>query len=121
MATICFYLDEDATSNRLLQALRNRGVDVVSTAEVGMLAQADDKQLEWAFQNQRVIYSFNIRDFYRIHSEWLSRGKSHAGIVLGKQDHSVGDQMRGLLKLAAMKSAEEMTDNVEFLGVWIEK
>lgn len=35
MTAIRFYLDEDATSNRLLQALRNRGADVVSAVEVG--------------------------------------------------------------------------------------
>ena len=72
----------------------------------------------WALQNQRVIYSFNVRDFYCIHSDWLSSGRSHAGIILGKQELSVGDQMRGLLRLVAVKSAEEMQDNVEFLGTW---
>lgn len=93
MAALRFYWDEDATSKRLLEALRNRGADVVSTLEVGMLAQSDEKQLEWALANQRIIYSFNIKDFYRIHSGWSSSGKSHAGIVLGKQDTSVGNQM----------------------------
>lgn len=108
MAKIRFYLDEDATSNRLLQALRNRGADVFSAAEVGMLARSDEQQLIWALENQRIIYSFNVRDFYRIHSDWLSSGKSHAGIVLGKQQNSVGDQMRGLLRLGSIKSTEEM-------------
>lgn len=115
MAKLRFYLDEDATSKRLLQALRNRATDVVSTAEAGMLAQSDEQQLAWAWEHRRVIYSFNIRDFYRIHSDWLSSGRSHAGIVLGKQENSVGDQMRGLLRLASIKSAEDMKNNVEFL------
>jgi hypothetical protein len=121
MTAIRFYLDEDATSKRLLQALRNRGADVLSAADAGMLAQSDEQQLIWALENRRVIYSFNVRDFYRIHSEWLSNGRSHAGIVLGKQDNSVGVQMRGLLRLAAIKSAEEMQNNVEFLGTWIDR
>lgn len=56
MTAICFYLDEDATSKRLLQALRNRGADVLSAAEVGMLRQSDEQQLAWAFERQRVIY-----------------------------------------------------------------
>jgi hypothetical protein len=119
MTSIRFYLDEDATSNRLLYALRNRGANVLSAKETGMLGQPDEKQLEWALENQRVIYSFNVRDFYRIHSDWLTRGKSHSGIILGKQDYSVGNQMRGLLRLAAIKSADDMIDNVQFLGVWI--
>lgn len=115
MAKLRFYLDEDATSKRLLQALRNRGTDVMSAAEAGMLAQSDEQQLAWAWENRRAIYSFNIRDFYRIHADWLSSGRSHAGIVLGKQENSIGDQMRGLLRLAAIKSAEDMKNNVEFL------
>ncbi|MFP4134983.1 MAG: DUF5615 family PIN-like protein [Halothece sp.] len=119
MSAIRFYLDEDATSKRLLQALRNRGADVLSASEVGMLAQSDEEQLVWALANQRVIYTFNVRDFYQIHSEWLRSGKSHAGIIFGKQEHSIGDQMRGLLKLASIKSAEEMINNVEFLGRWL--
>lgn len=121
MTMIRFYLDEDATSKRLLQALRSRGADVLSAAEVDMLAQPDEQQLAWAWDNQRVIYSFNVRDFYRLHSDWLSNGKSHAGIVLGKQNSSVGDQMRGLLRLAAIQSAEDMLNKVEFLGSWINK
>ena len=121
MIVIRFYLDEDATSNRLLRALRDRGTDVVSAKEAGMLAQPDEKQLEWAWENQRVIYSFNVRDFYRIHSDWLTHRKSHAGIVLGKQEYSIGNQMRGLLRLASVKSAEEMIDTVQFLRAWVNR
>lgn len=119
MSAIRFYLDEDTTSKRLLQALRDRGEDVLSAAEMSMLAQSDEQQLVWALEHQRVIYTFNVRDFYRIHSEWLRSGKSHAGIIFGKQEHSIGNQMRGLLRLASIKSAEEMINNVEFLGKWL--
>ncbi len=121
MTILRFYLDEDATSKRLIQALRNRGADVLSAADVGMLSQSDEQQLDWATKHQRAIFSFNARDFYRIHSAWLSSGESHAGIVLGKQVNSVGEQLRGLLKLAAVKSAEEMKDQLEFLTTWINR
>ncbi|NBD18512.1 MAG: hypothetical protein GVY04_20985 [Cyanobacteria bacterium] len=119
MSAIRFYLDEDATSKRILQALRNRGADLLSASEVGMLAQSDEQQLVWALEHQRVIYTFNVRDFYRIHSNWLRSGKSHAGIIFGKQEPSIGDQMRGLSRLASIKSAEEMISNVEFFGRWL--
>ena len=65
---IRLYLDEDSTNNSLLRALRSRSVDVTSAIEEGKAAQSDENQLEWAFRNQRTIYSFNARDFYRIHS-----------------------------------------------------
>lgn len=121
MSQISLYLDEDATHNRLLQALRNRGADVISTAEAGQLSQSDVDQLQWAFVNRRVIYSFNVRDFYRLHTEWLKQSRSHAGIILGKQDYTIGDQMRGLLQLIATKSSEDMENHIEFLGEWIRR
>ncbi len=43
MTNICLYLDEDATSNRLLESLRNNGVDVISTLEAEMLSQPDER------------------------------------------------------------------------------
>lgn len=55
MTDICLYLDEDATSNQLLKSLRNASVDVISTLEAQMLSQPDEKQLEWALVNRRVI------------------------------------------------------------------
>ena len=121
MTDICLYLDEDATSNQLLKSLRNAGVDVISTLEAQMLSQPDEKQLEWALVNRRVIYSFNVRDFYRLHTDWLVQGKSHPGIVLGKQNYSIGDQMKGLLKLISIKSAEDLENQVEFLSRWVER
>jgi hypothetical protein len=121
MSQIGLYLDEDATNNRLLQALRNRAADVISTVEAGQLSHSDADQLEWAFTNRRVIYSFNVKDFYRLHTECLEQGRSHAGIILGKQDYAIGEQLRGLLQLMAAKSAEEMKNQVEFLGAWIRR
>jgi len=121
MSQIRLYLDEDATNNRLLQALCNRGADVISTVEAGQLSQSDADQLAWALTNRRVIYSYNVRDFYRLHTEWLEQNRPHAGIILGRQDWAIGDQMRGLLQLIAAKSAEDMEHQVEFLGEWIRR
>ena len=69
--------------------------------------------------HERVLYSFNVGDFYHLHTVWLAQGRSHAGIILAPQQHySVGDQMRRLLRLIAARSAEEMRDHVEFLSAW---
>jgi DNA-binding transcriptional MerR regulator len=120
MSQIRLYLDEDSRSKKLLQALQSRGVDIITVAETGMLSRSDEDQLIWAFANQRVIYSFNTRDFYRIHTNWLEKGDSHAGIILGQQNYSVGEQMRRLLSLISAKSASEMQNQIEFLSAWNE-
>ena len=46
----------------------------------------------------------------------MAQERSHAGIVLApQQQYSVGQQLRGLLKLAADKSALEMANQLVFL------
>ncbi|MCC7474531.1 MAG: DUF5615 family PIN-like protein [Pirellulales bacterium] len=119
--TLAFYLDEDAMRNSLLRALRSRGLDVVSAFEVGLAGDLDELQLAFAAQHARVLYSFNVAHFCRIHAEWLLDGKTHSGIVLARQveRHSVGVQLRGLLRLASQSNPAQMADRLEFLNNWI--
>ncbi|MEH2181090.1 hypothetical protein [Nostoc sp.] len=42
-------------------------------------------------------------------------------ILVQQQRYSVGEIMRGILRLIAAKSAEEMQNQVEFLSNWIEE
>lgn len=103
----------------LVQALRARGVDVLTALEAGMIERADEDHLKLAAEQGRVLYTFNVGDFFRIHREYLGRGKSHAGIILARQQrYSVGDQTRRLLKLIATRPAEKMRNQVEFLNAW---
>jgi len=118
MSQIHLYLDEDTMDSDLLRALRLRNVDVLSVGEAKMLSCNDEEQLKWASDNQRIIYSFNVRDFYRIHSNIVEKGQQHAGIILGFQSYSIGEQMRRLLRIIASKSAEEMKNQLEFLSAW---
>jgi len=84
-----------------------------------MVGCEDAEHLDYATRHGRVLYTFNVADFYRLHREYLARGKEHAGIVLARQQrYSVGEQMRRLLKPIAAKSAEEMNSSIEFLGAW---
>ena len=112
-------MDEDAISHSLVATLRMRGVDVETALDSGLTGGSDEEQLRYATAQGRVLYSFNIKDFYQLHTIFLTQGQSHAGIVLaGQRDFSVGEQMRRLLNLIARKSAEEMKDRVEFLSAW---
>jgi len=117
--TIRLYMDEDAMDQALVQALRARNVDVITALDVGMIEQEDAEHLDYATEQGRVLCTFNVGDFYRLHSDYLAQGKSHAGIILMRQQYySVGEQMRRLLRLVASKSADEMEDWVEFLSAW---
>ena len=54
--TIRLYMDEDSMRHRLVQALRARGVDVVTALDVGMTEVPDENHLDWATMHGRVLY-----------------------------------------------------------------
>ena len=113
------YLEEDSMSHALVRGLRARGVDVATALEEGMIERDDEEHLEFAAKANRALYSFNVADFYYLHSTYLSEGKEHAGLILTRQQQfSVGEQLRRLLRLIAKVPAEEMKTRVEFLGAW---
>jgi hypothetical protein len=113
------YMDEDTMDRALVQALRMRGVDLTTTQDAGMIGSSDERQLTYAASQGRVLYSFNVVDFCALHTSFLAQGRSHAGIVLAQQNKfSIGEQMRRLLNLCTVRSAEEMVDQLEFLSAW---
>jgi predicted nuclease of predicted toxin-antitoxin system len=116
---IALYFDEDSQDSTLIRALRSRGVDVIAASEAGMNGQPDDEQLQWSTTHNRVLYTCNARDFYKLHTSALTSGEAHGGIILApQQQYSIGEQLRRLLKLIAAKSGEEMRNQVEFLSKW---
>lgn len=120
VSRICFYLDEDSFEKSLTAAFRNAGLDVVTVADVNRQSYSDEEQLIWATEQRRVIYSYNRSDFCRLHSEFLAAGRTHAGIIVSQQQrYSVGQQLRGLLKLVAAQSDAEMVNQLVFLNAYI--
>ncbi|MBJ7900158.1 MAG: hypothetical protein GC158_09610 [Cyanobacteria bacterium RI_101] len=117
---ILLYLDEDSIDEDFIRALISRNVDVLTVADVGMLHRSDQEQIDWARQNNRVIFSFNTKDFYRLHTILIKRGLSHEEIILAPQQrYGIGDLTRGILTLIDSKSSAEMRGQVEFLSNWI--
>ena len=121
MIRIRLYLDEDTIKAALIRALRNADLDVLTVADADRLGYPDEEQLTWAAGQGQVIYSsFNIGDFCRLHRDFVAVERSHAGIILApQQQYSVGQQLRGLLKLAADLSAEDMISQLVFLSAYI--
>lgn len=122
MSKIRLYMDEDSTRHSLALALQDRGVDVITVQDVKRYGYLDEEQLIWAASQNRVLYSSNIKDCYQLHTIFCSQVQFHAGIILVQQQrYSVGELMRGILKLITVKSAEEMENHLEFLSAWIER
>ncbi len=114
---IKLYLDEDAQRTDLIQALRARHIDVGTVSGADLLGQPDDVQLRYSTEQNRVIFTFNRGDFFRLHTEWLNSGQFHAGIIVSDQI-STGIAVRRLLRLIDAKSASDMYNWLEFLSNW---
>ena len=117
--SIRLYLDEDAMDDDLVQALRLRGADVETVLDAHLAGRPDDEQLAYASSVGRTLYTFNVGDFMTLHSAYMAAGRTHAGIIFGQQQrYSIGEQMRRLRRLIALRSAEAMQNSFEFLSSW---
>jgi hypothetical protein len=111
------YVDEDAMDGDVIRGLRSRGIDVITAADAGMIRRSDEDHLSLAALQGRALYSFNVRDFHQIHTEWITSGRNHCGIVLTQQQrYSTGVQIRQLLRLIGITTAETMRNREVFLG-----
>jgi hypothetical protein len=120
MGRISWYLDEDVIQKSLIEALIVAKLDIVTTADVKMLGCSDYEQLIWAKENSRVIYTFNVGDFCRLHKEFIQNNKHHKGIVLGQQQrYSTKQQLQGILKITSQLSAEEIENQIIFISNYI--
>jgi hypothetical protein len=116
MSLIRLYVDEDAAQLAVVEGLRRRGIDVLTILETGMVGATDEEQLEFAGSQARTIYTLNVDDFCRLHSELLSQGKEHSGIiVIPRQRYSIGEKIRRISELIDSCTAEEMRNHLEFL------
>ena len=120
MTVIRLYFDEDAGKHSVVSGVRQAGIDVITTLEAGNSNFPDTKQLLWSTTQNRVIYTFNMGDFCRLHKDYLSSDKIHAGIIVAaKQSYSVGQQIKGLLNIIELISEEEMINQLVFLRDYI--
>jgi len=91
-------------------------MDVVSAKEEGMLGRSDEEQPEHATKLGRTIYSLNVSDFVRIHSEYLASGKSHPGIiVIPMQRNDAGTKIQQLVEICTTRSPPELEGAIVFL------
>jgi len=106
---IKFYSDEHV-SPAVVNGLRQRGIDVLTAKEAGMLGMPDEKHLELASTQGRVIFTQDS-DFLRFHS----KGINHHGIVYAHQRTSISQIIQGLTLIYQILTEEEMNNQIEFL------
>ena len=109
MAGIKFYLDEHV-SRAVAKGLRQRGADVLTVPEAGMIGASDEEHLALAERESRVVFTQDD-DFLRL----AAQGYPHSGIVYARQPTPIGEIIYGLMLVFQVLSPEEMRNHVEFL------
>ena len=116
MSEVRLYVDEDAGEHAVVLGLRARSFDVLTTSQAGRCGASDRDQLDFAVEQARTLYTFNVGDFARLHRERLTSGIDHHRIiVLPDQRYSVGEKIRRLASFVASTTAEEMMNRMEYL------
>jgi len=114
---IKLFIDEDVPE-AIAMALRLRGYDVITVKETDRKGITDVEQLKYASSEERIIFTHNIADFCKIHSDFIKRGLGHSGIILSKQ-LPIGVIVKALLKLLSNVSREQVKNKVIWLSNWI--
>ena len=116
MSDLLLYVDEDAGEHVVVQGLRVRNIDILTTIEANRLGSDDRSQLEFASSMGRAIYTFNVGDFAKLHNDFLRQNKIHAGIiVIPDQRYLIGEKVRRLSSFVSRTSAKAMINRLEFL------
>lgn len=88
---IRFYTDEHV-SEAVVRGLRQRGVDVLTVFEAGMLGAPDQDHLQKAREEARVVFTQDD-DFLRL----AASAAEHAGVVYVPQQTPIGEIIYGLI------------------------
>mgnify|MGYP003423339949 CR=1 FL=1 len=112
---IKLFVDEDVHF-ALALTLRKRGYDVIHAQEIERKGKSDSEQLQYALENKRCLFSFNVKGFVLLHNEHTknSKNQDHFGIIVSKQ-LTIGETIRKLLKVLQFHSHEFMKNQIIFL------
>jgi uncharacterized protein with PIN domain len=106
---IKYYTDEHV-ARAVVRGLRQRGVDVLTVPEAGMLSASDEEHLALARSKGRVVFTQDD-DFLRL----AAAGFEHAGVVYAVQHKPVGAIVHGLMLIYEIMEPDEMRNHIEFL------
>ncbi len=107
------FLDEDIHTV-LGSILRKRGFDAEHAQELQRKGRSDAEQLSYSAEQKRCLISFNIKDYVRLHNQYVNRGLEHWGIILSKRI-PIGETLSRLLTVFRHDSQDSLKNRFLFL------
>ncbi len=106
---VAFYMDEHVPAV-VSEALRRRGVDVLTAQAADMRGASDEQHLALAVRDGRAIFTQDV-DFLHLHTSH----RPHHGIIYTPQGTPLGTIVRGLILIYEVLRPDEMAGHVEFI------
>jgi hypothetical protein len=100
------------------EALRRRGIDVLTSQDDGTARVDDESLLARASELGRVLFSQD-KDFLRIAAQWQQQGRPFPGVRFAAQQRvSLGGLADDLELLLTCCDPDELRDRVTYLPLW---
>jgi hypothetical protein len=107
---IRFYFDQHIPG-AVARGLRRRGVEVLTAQEAGRCGNTDLEQLEFAYENEYVVVSFDS-DFLAL----AASGVPHNGVAFcPATKYTIGELIYALLLVSDVLDMSDMRNHIEFL------
>jgi len=88
----------------------------MTTADAGLLEASDEEQVVYAASQQRALVTHNIKHFPGVHAAWVEAGREHWGVIVLIGHSAVSVWLRRMENLLNRFSAEELQNQLLFLG-----
>ncbi len=92
----------------------------MSALELDRYRLSDQEQFDYAVSEKRAILTFNVKHFTPLFEEYWNTGKEHYGVIVSDQI-AFGELLRRTLKLLNTVTADEMKNNIKYLGEFAER
>lgn len=98
----------------LTDVLAKHGHDVIHINRTPQRGINDERVLELAASQGRVVVTFNVKDFMPLIGQWEAVGREHAGVILSKEI-GPSELVRRLERLLASVTAADLYNSARWL------
>jgi predicted nuclease of predicted toxin-antitoxin system len=95
------FVFDQHVSGPALRQLRERGLDVVHVAEVGLSSAEDLEIFRWAIDERRIVVTRNYRDFAPLAEAFARQGVAFPGVLFyatSVKSSDAGHHVRAMLE-----------------------